>query len=101
MLVRINIPWLEDYFGEISKSKLVFLDNVSHSWEEGTHTMTLKADALPGDVDLDIWKRMTTSVQRTKSKKNDTKKASLSNASTESTSNESSTSFWEMINPFS
>lgn len=68
MLVRINIPWLEDYFGEISKSKLVFLDNVNHSWEEGTHTMTLKADALPGDVDLDIWKRMTTTVQRTKSK---------------------------------
>jgi hypothetical protein len=69
MLVRINIPWLENYFGEISKSKLVFLDNVNHSWEEGTHMMTLKADALPGDVDLDIWKRMTTTVQRTKSKK--------------------------------
>ena len=69
MLVRINIPWLENYFGEISKSKLVFLDNVNHSWEEGTHIMTLKADALPGDVDLDIWKRMTTTVQRTKSKK--------------------------------
>jgi hypothetical protein len=74
MLVRINIPWLENYFGEISKSKLVFLDNVNHSWEEGTHMMTLKADALPGDVDLDIWKRMTTTVQRTKSKKKDTKK---------------------------
>lgn len=69
MLVRINIPWLEDYFGEISKSKLVFLDNVSHSWEEGTHTMTLKADALPGDVDLDIWKRMATSLVKPKSGK--------------------------------
>lgn len=64
MLVRINIPWLENYFGEISKSKLVFLDNVSHSWEEGTHTMTLKADSLPGDIDLDIWKNMSTSVKR-------------------------------------
>lgn len=66
MLVRINIPWLEKYFGEISKSKLVFLDNVSHSWEEGTHTMTLKADALPGDIDLDVWKNMTTGVIRGK-----------------------------------
>lgn len=69
MLVRINIPWLEDYFGELSKSKLVFLDNVNHNWEEGTHTMSFKAEVLPGDVDLDIWKRMTTTVQRTKSKK--------------------------------
>lgn len=97
MLVRINIPWLEDYFGEISKSKLVFLDNVSHSWEEGTHTMTLKADALPGDVDLDIWKRMTTTVQRTKSKKKDTQKEKTEQSTTTS---ESSGSFWDMINPF-
>lgn len=66
MLVRINIPWLENYFGEVSKSKLVFLDNVSHNWEEGTHTMTLKADALPGDVDLDIWKDRTSSVSRSR-----------------------------------
>lgn len=70
MLVQINIPWLENYFGEVSKSKLVFLDNVSHSWEEGTHTMTLKAEALPGDVDLDYWKKMTTAVIRPKGKKN-------------------------------
>ena len=97
MLVRINIPWLEDYFGEISKSKLVFLDNVSHSWEEGTHTMTLKADALPGDVDLDIWKRMTTTVQRTTSKKKDTQKEKTEQSATTS---ESSGSFWDMINPF-
>ena len=69
MLVRINIPWLEDYFGEISKSKLVYLDNVNHSWEEGTHTMSLKADALPGDVDLDVWKKFTNTVQRTKSQR--------------------------------
>lgn len=97
MLVRINIPWLKDYFGEISKSKLVFLDNVSHSWEEGTHTMTLKADALPGDVDLDIWKRMTTTVQRTKSKKKDVQKEKTEQSATTS---ESSGSFWDMINPF-
>lgn len=62
MLVRINIPWLENYFGEISKSKLVYLDKVSHSWEEGTHTMSFEAEALPGDVDLDIWKRFVTTV---------------------------------------
>lgn len=68
MLVRINIPWLEDYFGEISKSKLVFLDSVSHEWAEGTHTMSFKADALPGDVDLNIWTSMTSTVQREKSK---------------------------------
>ena len=68
MLVQINIPWLENYFGEVSKSKLVYLDSVSHSWEEGTHTMTLKAEALPGDVDLDYWKKMTTAVIRPKSK---------------------------------
>lgn len=55
MLVRINIPWLSNYFGEISKSKLVFLDNVTHDWEEGTHMMSLKAEALPGDVDIDAW----------------------------------------------
>jgi hypothetical protein len=96
MLVRINIPWLEDYFGEISKSKLVFLDNVSHSWEEGTHTMTLKADALPGDVDLDIWKRMTTTVQRTTSKKKDAQKKSEQNTA----ASQPSVSFWDMINPF-
>lgn len=64
MLVRINIPWLSDYFGDVSKSKLVYLDTVSHSWEEGTHTMTFKAEALPGDVDLDVWKRMTTKVTK-------------------------------------
>lgn len=58
MLVRINVPWLSDYFGEVSKSKLVFLDSVSHDWEEGTHTMSLSAQALPGDVDLDYWKRL-------------------------------------------
>jgi hypothetical protein len=62
MLVRINIPWLENYFGEISKSKLVYLDKVNHSWEEGTHTMSFEAEALPGDVDLDIWKRFVTTV---------------------------------------
>lgn len=73
MLVRINIPWLEDYFGEISKSKLVFLDSVSHEWSEGTHTMSLKADALPGDVDLNIWTSMTSTVQRDKSKSKSTK----------------------------
>ena len=57
MLVRINIPWLEEYFGEVSKSKLVFLDSVTHNWEEGLHTMSLSAEALPGDVDLEIWKK--------------------------------------------
>lgn len=62
MLVRINIPWLESYFGEISKSKLVYLDKVNHSWEEGLHTMSFEAEALPGDVDLDIWKRFVKSV---------------------------------------
>jgi hypothetical protein len=66
MLVRINIPWLANYFGEVSKSKLVFLDSVTHNWEEGTHTMTLKADALPGDVDLEAWKKLSTSVMRPK-----------------------------------
>ena len=101
MLVRINIPWLENYFGEISKSKLVFLDNVNHSWEEGTHMMTLKADALPGDVDLDIWKRMTTTVQRTKSKKKDTKKDTANTQSESSAQTQtSSSSFLDMINPF-
>lgn len=101
MLVRINIPWLEDYFGEISKSKLVFLDNVNHSWEEGTHMMTLKADALPGDVDLDIWKRMTTTVQRTKSKKKDAKKDTANTQSEPNTQTQtSSSSFLDMINHF-
>jgi hypothetical protein len=66
MLVRINIPWLENYFGEVSKSKLVFLDNLSHTWEEGTHTMQFKAEVLPGDIDLDVWKKLATSVKRTK-----------------------------------
>lgn len=66
MLVRINIPWLENYFGEVSKSKLVFLDSVSHSWEEGTHTMSLKCEALPGDVDLDVWKNLSTAVLKPK-----------------------------------
>lgn len=66
MLVRINMPWLSNYFGDVSKSKLVYLDSVSHSWEEGTHTMTLKAEALPGDVDLDFWKRLSTSLIKPK-----------------------------------
>lgn len=69
MLVRINIPWLENYFGEVSKSKLVFLDSVSHSWEEGTHVMSLKADVLPGDVDLEAWKKLSTAVIRNKRSK--------------------------------
>lgn len=69
MVVRLNIPWLEGYFGEVSKSKLVFLDSVSHTWEEGTHTMTLKAESLPGDVDLEVWKKLTGSVSRSKKKK--------------------------------
>jgi hypothetical protein len=73
MLVRINIPWLENYFGELSKSKLVFLDNVTHNWEEGTHTMTLKADVLPGDVDLDAWKKLSTKVIRPTNKKSNSK----------------------------
>lgn len=66
MVVRINVPQLETYFGDISKSKLVFLDTVSHSWEEGLHTMTLKADALPGDVDLEIWKKLSTNTIRSR-----------------------------------
>ena len=74
MLVRLNIPWLEKYFGEVSKSKLVFLDSVSHSWEEGLHTMQLKCDSLPGDVDLDIWKRLSTSISRPKKKSSGKKK---------------------------
>jgi hypothetical protein len=73
MMVRLNIPWLDGYFGEVSKSKLVYLDSVSHSWEEGTHTMQLKCDALPGDVDLDVWKRISTTVSRPKSKKKKSK----------------------------
>lgn len=71
MLVRINIPWLEDYFGEISKSKLVCLTNVTHTWEEGTHTMSFSAEALPGDVDLEVWenlvKKMGVDKRKTKS----------------------------------
>lgn len=62
MLVRINIPWLEMYFGDISKSKLVYLDKVNHSWEEGTHTMSFEAETLPGDVDLDAWRKMVKTV---------------------------------------
>jgi hypothetical protein len=58
--------------------------------------MTLKADALPGDVDLDIWKRMTTSVQRTTSKKKDAQKKSEQNTA----ASQPSVSFWDMINPF-
>lgn len=69
MMVRIDMPWLDEYFGEICKSKLVFLDNVSHSWEEGTHTMTLSAEALPGDVDLKVWKQKVNKIPRKKSKK--------------------------------
>lgn len=66
MMVRINIPWLEKYFGEICKSKLMYLDSVSHSWEEGTHTMSLSAEVLPGDVNLDAWKDKTFKLKRTK-----------------------------------
>lgn len=69
MLVRINIPWLADYFGELSKSKLVYLDSVSHSWEEGTHTMSLKAEVLPGDIDLDAWKKLVSPISRPKKHK--------------------------------
>lgn len=58
MLVRINVPWLADYLGDVSKSKLVYLDTVTHDWEEGTHTMSFTAQALPGDVDLEYWKRL-------------------------------------------
>lgn len=93
MLVRINIPWLADYFGEISKSKLVFLDNVTHNWEEGTHTMSLKADALPGDVDLDIWSRMTTTMQRPKTKKVEKQNRTTTTEKPE----EQETSFWDLL----
>lgn len=59
MLVRINIPWLDtNYFGEISRSKLVYLDSVSHTFNEGEHTMTLRCEALPGDIDLEIWSKL-------------------------------------------
>lgn len=58
MYVRINIPWLEGYIGDISKSKLVYLDSVVHEWKQGEHKMTLKADVLPGDIDLSSWKAM-------------------------------------------
>lgn len=75
MLVRINIPWLENYFGDVSKSKLVFLDNVTHNWEEGTHTMNLKAEALPGDVDLESWKKFSNSITKTKSASSGTRPA--------------------------
>ena len=68
MLVMINAPWLENYFGDVSKSKMVFLDKVSHSWSEGAHTMSLDAEALPGDVDLDAWKKMSMSVVRERKK---------------------------------
>lgn len=69
MLVMINIPWLENYFGEVSKSKLVYLDRVEHKWEEGSHTMSLSAMALPGDVDINIWKSKVTPIQRQANKK--------------------------------
>lgn len=56
MLVRINIPWLnEAYFGEVSRSKLVYLDHVTHEWEEGVHMMSMNAFALPGDIDVNKW----------------------------------------------
>lgn len=92
MLVRINIPWLENYFGEVSKSKLVYLDSVSHSWEEGTHTMTLKAEALPGDVDLDAWKKLTTTVLRPKKQKSNN-----ANGSTKKTETKKESGFFESI----
>ena len=82
MLVRINIPWLGNYFGEISKSKLVYLDKVNHSWEEGIHTMSFEAEALPGDVDLDIWKRFVTTVIPPE-KKNSSKSKSQDTETTE------------------
>jgi hypothetical protein len=66
MLVRLYIPWLDTrYFGEISKSKLVYIDSLSHSFSEGDHTMTIKAEALPGDVDLDVWSKLVSKVPRT------------------------------------
>ena len=68
MLVRINMPWLEEYFGDVSRSKLVFLDSVTHTWEEGTHMMTLSAEALPGDVDVDEWKKRADKLNRKKRK---------------------------------
>lgn len=67
MLVRINIPWLDtNYFGEVSKSKLIYADSVTHDWEEGVHTMSISAEALPGDVDLEAWKRLVFKVSRNK-----------------------------------
>ena len=58
MFVRINIPWLENFFLDVSKSKLVYLDSVTHEWQQGIHKMSLKAEVLPGDVDLKKWKGM-------------------------------------------
>lgn len=66
MLVRINMPWLNDYFGDVSNSKLVFLDSVNHDWEEGTHTMTLTAESLPGDVDLEAWEKLAARINKPK-----------------------------------
>lgn len=59
MFVRINIPWLENFFLDVSKSKLVYLDSVTHEWQQGIHKMSLKAEVLPGDVDVEKWKAMT------------------------------------------
>ena len=69
MLVRINMPWLNDYFGDVSDSKLVYLDSVTHEWEEGTHTMSLNAESLPGDTDLEVWERMATKLTVPKRKR--------------------------------
>lgn len=90
MVVRLNIPWLEKYFGEVSKSKLVFLDSVDHTWEEGTHTMNLKADALPGDVDLELWEKLAGPLNRSKGKgttKGSTKSTSKTNSASETQNN--------------
>lgn len=80
MLVQINIPWLANYFGDVSKSKLVYLDKVSHSWEEGTHTMSFDAEVLPGDVDLKAWEKIAESVippTQKKKKEQDEKKKEI------------------------
>lgn len=88
MLVRIDIPWLDtNYFGEISKSKLVYLDSVSHTFNEGEHTMTMKCEALPGDVDLDTWNDLVSKVQRQPLSRK-TSKMSKSNSKTNVNKNE-------------
>lgn len=97
MLVRINIPWLEDYFGEISKSKLVCLTNVSHTWEEGTHTMSFSAEALPGDIDLEVWKSM---VEKMGGDKRKSKSPQETKAETESIEVEESGGFLGAIGSF-